>query len=186
MKRTKLNHRQLAEDLADARDTPLIEVHCGSPWMQRGVPRADVVNIRPSYTRFCIDIYEVKTSRSNFLSSINSGKWKKYLPHCHRLYFALPAGIVSRDEVPVPAGLIVRGSKGWTVVKGAKNRKTDIPQMTILAFLFYRKKVLSDLKRRHYILTGYNRTRNRLKALGKRVAKAVHYWNDNHDWRDHI
>ena len=52
--------------------------------------RADLVIIRPSYKRFCVSVFEVKVSRADFLSDIRSEKWRGYLPHCNRFYFALP------------------------------------------------------------------------------------------------
>lgn len=106
----EMNHDALLENLAQAKGTifknpclgspvlasmtgELIKIGKGWGYKRNGVPRADIVTIMPSYTRFLITIYEVKSNRADFLSEIKSGKWKKYLPHCHRFYFAMPKGI---------------------------------------------------------------------------------------------
>ncbi len=103
MNRKTWQHNDLAEDLAIAKGSFFLDVPLGSVWFApygEGVPRADLVEIKPSYTRFCVSIYEVKVSRADFLSDIKSGKWRGYLPHCHRIYFATPAGLVDKKEIP--------------------------------------------------------------------------------------
>ena len=101
---------------------------------------ADLIDIRPSYTRFNVAIYEIKVKRSDFLSDIRSGKWRGYLDHCHRFYFATPSGLVSRDEIPKEAGLIVRGSKAWKTIKKPPQRDIEIPYDTMMALLFKKSK----------------------------------------------
>lgn len=105
-----------------------------------GTPIADVVVIRPSYTKFCIDIYEIKVSRSDFTNSLSSGKWKRYLPYCNRFYFALNSGFAYKKEIPKDVGLIIKGQKGWHTIKRAKERDFLIPYGTLMSLLFYRQK----------------------------------------------
>ena len=93
-----MTHIELADDLcttfrghdAKAPYFAAREVNLGSSWLERGVPRADVLTVKPSYTKFCVSIYECKVSRADFLADVNAGKWRSYLPFCHRLYFACP------------------------------------------------------------------------------------------------
>lgn len=88
------------------------------------VQRADVLQMVKSFRRPYITIYEVKATRSDFQADIRSGKWKGYLEHCNRLYFAIPAGMVHLGETPRVAGLITLGKSGsWQVVKGAANQQ---------------------------------------------------------------
>ena len=72
-----IEHDALAEDLALSLGIlPYLNVVLGSPWLaaaHEAPPRADVLGIKPSYTRFCVTIYEIKVSRSDFLSDIRSG-----------------------------------------------------------------------------------------------------------------
>jgi len=108
-------HNELAEDLANIKGTNFLDVPLGSVWLERP-QRADVVEVKPSYTRFCVSIYEIKVSRADFHSDIRTEKWKGYLEHCHRFYFTLPSGLVKKREVPEGAGLIVRGETGWSTL----------------------------------------------------------------------
>jgi len=50
--------------------------------------------------------FEFKVSRSDFLADKNSGKWKKYLNYCHTFTWVCPDGLIQRNEVEPPAGLI--------------------------------------------------------------------------------
>lgn len=81
--------------------------------MERGCPEADVVSVRGSHTRQEVTIYEVKASRADWTKEMRSGKWQSYLPFCHRLVFACPAGLVEQSEVPDGTGLMCRNDNGW-------------------------------------------------------------------------
>lgn len=168
-------HDELAEDLGDCKQTNFLNVHLGSPYLQFSVQRADVIEIKPSYTRFCVSIYEVKISRSDFQSDIRSGKWKGYLDHCHRFYFATPAGMVKKEEIPEEAGLIVRGENGWKTLKPAKARDIEIPYMTLLSILFVRqRKNFQTIKRSTiFEFERYNQRKEIYKALGKEIGDAL-------------
>lgn len=100
--------------------------------------RADVVAVKPrQYARRDIRIYEVKASRSDFTSDLNSGKWQRYLPVCNRFYFAAESGTIKKADLPDEAGLISKGPKGWGVVKSGPPHKADnLTTDTILALLF--------------------------------------------------
>ena len=100
--------------------------------------RVDVAAVKPhAYSSKDLRCYEVKVSRADFFSDVNSNKWRKYLNVFHRVYFAVPQGLVTKNEVPPDAGLIVRGPNGWHVVKGAKGHVP--PKLTadsVLALLY--------------------------------------------------
>ncbi len=87
------------------RDIFLTEVKTGPTIFARpeSLRRIDALVIKPSWTRPEFTGYEVKVSRQDFLGDT---KWDAYLPYCHRFYFACPAGVIRRDEVPDPAGLV--------------------------------------------------------------------------------
>jgi hypothetical protein len=83
-----------------------------------------------------LTIYEIKTSRADFLRDVESEKWRKYLDFCHRLLFAAPRGLILRQEVPRPAGLI-EFEDGWQVTRGAApTGLKDIPQEFLQAVAF--------------------------------------------------
>jgi hypothetical protein len=159
-------HNGLMIDLAKHFNTPYYEMPLGSIWGAMyskdrllveaamtgsneeydkalntviGIPRADVVTVRPSYVNFQVNIYEVKVSRADFLQDSKSKKWQKYIPHCHKIYFAAPKGLLSKSEIPIGCGLIVRNNKSWHVVKRAVDNGTvDIPYETMMSMLFKR------------------------------------------------
>lgn len=61
--------------------------------------------------------WEVKTSRSDFRSDVTKGKYERYLPFVSRLYFATPAGVLKREDIPPRMGWATRNENGWSVIK---------------------------------------------------------------------
>lgn len=178
----KWTHNKLAKDLSLVKGTIFINVPLGSIWLTPQIQIADVIVVRPSYTRFCVDIFEVKSSRTDFLKELRSGKWKKNLKHCHRFYFAITAGIAEKEEIPKEAGLLVRGKNGWATTKRATNRNVEIPIATFLSMLFYKQKTEKNLQHRRDLITyfknGWFEYRKELKKLGKRINKALKYYQE--------
>jgi len=172
-------HNELAEDLAIAKNSFYLDVPLGSVSLApygEGVPRADLVEVKPSYTRFCVSIYEIKVSRADFLSDIRTGKWRSYLPRCHRFYFAMPAGMVNINEIPEEAGWIVRGDRGWKMMKAAPVRETEIPKEMLLSLLFTKQKNRHAKQHRDLIGDRYDYSWGRkglYKALGKEIGDAL-------------
>lgn len=75
-----------------------------------------------------MNVYEVKSSRADFWSDVNAGKYRRYLPYCNRLYFVCPAGLVKLSEVPQGCGLITRQPHGgFRAVKPAVPREVETP-----------------------------------------------------------
>ena len=66
--------------------------------------RFDVIGLG-RYTRQ-VRIYEVKSSRADFLAD---GKWPSYLPYCTHFAFVAPAGAIQRWELDRDVGLIEYG-----------------------------------------------------------------------------
>ena len=100
-----------------------------------GSIRPDVFTIQKSYVHPNPRAFEVKVSRSDFLSDVTSGKWQSYLTVACGVYFAVPEGLVKRSEVPARAGLYVRGEKGWRGVKRATLEPVKLPTDTLLKLL---------------------------------------------------
>lgn len=140
MAKAPVTHDALCEDLGLSLGVlPYLNVVLGSAWLG-DCPRADVLGVKPSYTRFCVSIYEVKVSRADFLSDIRSGKWRAYLPHCHRFYFATPLGVCEKADLPPEAGWMVQGENSWTSRKAAPSRPVEIPVQTLQALVFARQR----------------------------------------------
>jgi len=66
--------------------------------------RFDVINIDPF--KQIIRGHEIKISRADFLQDRRAGKWKKYLEYCDRFYWVCRPGIIKKEEVEDPAGLM--------------------------------------------------------------------------------
>lgn len=125
-------HNDLAADLAAhlRGNTRERMIWCDMQLGPAGSPRPDVYCIDCTYSRFRATAYEVKISRSDFLSDVTSGKALRYLDFAGALVFAVPAGLVDKSEVPDGCGLIVRGEGGWRhtkkpVVKPLENLPRD-------------------------------------------------------------
>lgn len=85
-------------------------------------PRPDIM----AFPRFRYDIpqihaYEIKVSRSDLLSDLNSEKWRKYQQHCQSVTFAMPHGIATKDDIPAECGVMFRTGRGWRTERRAQN-----------------------------------------------------------------
>ena len=175
-----LTHRDVCFDLAMAKGTQYIEVPLGSVWLNYGaVGQADVITIKPSYRRFNLDIYEVKVQRSDFLQDIKSEKYKKYLPHCNRLYFAVLDGVAKKEEMPEDVGLMIRSEKGWYTAKAAKKREIEHTKEMLMALAFSNGRIYQQRR----IDLSYYGVKNvvdksRLKGLNKDIKEMILNYNN--------
>ena len=83
-----------------------------------GSARPDVYTIGKSYTKFRPMAYEIKISTSDFRRDVTAGKWQKYLEYACGVIFAVPQGLIKKEDVPATCGLIVRSESGWLNIKG--------------------------------------------------------------------
>ena len=178
--KTSLTHRDACFSLAEAKGTRYIEVPLGSVWFNRGSGQADVITVKPSYTRFNLDIYEVKVTRSDFLQDVKKGKYKKYLPYCNRLYFAVVGDIVNKNEIPEGVGLIKYGKNGWHTVKAPKKREIEFMEQMLMALAFSNGRVYQqrrvDLSRNYNGIGGVNK--KKLRGFGKRIKEMILNYNN--------
>lgn len=85
-------------------------------------PRPDIM----AFPRFRYDMpqihaYEIKVSRSDLFSDLNSDKWRKYLEHCQSVTFAMPHGLAKKEEIPAECGVMFRTGRGWRNERRATN-----------------------------------------------------------------
>lgn len=101
--------------------------------------RVDVAAIKPhAYAQKDLRAYEVKLNKQAFYADVNKNKWYKYLDVFHRVYFAAPEGLLKKSDIPNEAGLIVRNSNGWHVVKAAKSHKpSQLNVNSVLSLLYH-------------------------------------------------
>lgn len=100
-KRTTAELRALAVERMRALGYP----HVASEFSPAGSGcRFDVIGLG-RYTRQ-VRIYEVKSSRTDYLAD---AKWERYLPYCTHFAFVAPAGAIARWELDRDIGLIEYG-----------------------------------------------------------------------------
>lgn len=167
-------HDDLANDLAQHLKGASGEsmVWCDMQLGPSGSARPDVYVLKKSYSRFQPRAYEVKISRADFLSDINSGKWQKYRRFASAVSFAVPDGLVKKTEVPDGVGLIVRKEKVW--------RQARAPRIEVLETLpreAWMKLLINGLDRLRPPTAELHRTHVRdaafRRALGDEIAGLV-------------
>jgi len=138
--------------------------------------------MRKSYTQFEVSIYEVKANRADFAGDVRREKWRKYLPFCHRFYWAAPTGLIATDELAEEAGLIAHSDKGWhTVRKPPRRSDIQFDFDILLSVLFacgteeMKNRNLRDrLNAAKWGQQGWDE-RASAKAFGKEVAELVRF-----------
>jgi len=119
MSEQKWTHDGLAKDLAghlrETRDVMAWEDMQLGP---SGSCRPDVYTMGKSYAHFNPLAYECKISVADFRSDVTSGKWQRYLNFASAVVFAVPAGLITKADIPAGCGLIVRSDSGWRMAKG--------------------------------------------------------------------
>jgi len=63
--------------------------------------RFDAITIQRS--KRIVKIFEIKTSRSDFL---RDNKWQNYLDYCNYFAFVVPEGLIDKSELPENVGLV--------------------------------------------------------------------------------
>lgn len=106
-----------------------------------GYLRFDGVAIYKSWAHPRIVIYEVKTSRSDFLSD---SKFYQYLPYCHEMYFVVPKGLIDRSEIPENMGLIYYNPETEKLVTKRKAVYRKITPDPNMLFYIFMNKIDSD------------------------------------------
>lgn len=118
-------HDALAEDLAGHVWTSNRLTFTNMQLGPAGSPRPDVYTIPTTYSRFLPLAYEVKVSVADFRADVTAGKWQSYLPFAAGVFFAVPAGLIGKGDVPASCGLMTRGPNGWRVVKAPTMRVVE-------------------------------------------------------------
>lgn len=105
------------------------------PLGQAGSVRPDVLSMRKSWTQPNFTAYEIKVSRSDFMSDMTSGKWQNYLEIAGAVVFSTPKGLVKRTEIPDGTGLLERSDKGWRYARKPVFQPTVPPQYILMKLL---------------------------------------------------
>jgi hypothetical protein len=131
----KWGHDELANDLADSLEVPERMVWTDMQLGPSGSARPDVFTMQKSYSRPLPKSYEIKVSLSDFRSDITSGKWQKYLKFSGCVIFAVPKGLITKEDVPIGCGLMTRGENGWRTIKKPTMQVVELPEHMMLKLL---------------------------------------------------
>lgn len=174
MSERRWGHDQLQSDLAAhlsaTRDRLVWEDMQIGP---AGSPRPDVYTVPKSFTKFRPLAYEIKISVADFRRDVTAGKWQSYLEFASGVTFAVPAGLITKADVPPGCGLMVRNEDGWRTLKAPTLKHVDtLPKSAWL------KLIIDGIERQQKTVrsAGVNEYRVRqalCKKYGERVAQLV-------------
>lgn len=174
-----MTHSELVESLAEYwRTKPkesnvvITELTLGPSWSAREHPGiADVYVRSVSWTKPRVRICEVKATRSDYNSDVKSGKYLKYVRHCHQLFFASEQGLITAGELPDRVGLLeFNPDKGWAVKRRALVNPCDPDPKVTLAALFNRHERLHPVEARAARMAKLSAD---LKTEGARLHRAM-------------
>lgn len=169
------SHDELQEDLAQyLREKTQRMVWTNMQLGPVGSPRPDAYSLAYSFSRFTPLAYEVKVLTSDFRRDVTAGKWQSYLRYASAVSFAVPAGLIGKEDIPTGCGLLVRNETGWRTVKAPTLRAVDnLPLDAWLKLLMDGVSRLVELnrpiRRDEYRLIGEMEQR-----FGKEVALLLH------------
>ncbi len=120
------------------------ECKVGASWTSDRCPRLDMWTMARSWAHPSFIGYEIKVNRSDF---IKDNKWPDYLPYCTEFYFVCPPDVISINEIPADAGLIItsKNCNKLFIRKKAPYRDIEIPQSILLYILMCRTQITNDL-----------------------------------------
>ncbi|MHA2254157.1 MAG: MmcB family DNA repair protein, partial [Candidatus Kariarchaeaceae archaeon] len=126
-----------------------------------------------SWARPKIWIYEIKVSRSDFLSD---DKWRNYIEYCNEFYFVASPGIIHRDEIPDGVGLIEcsKNCKRLFTKKKAIHRDIEAPVDVFLYILMWRAKI-DPPRQRHDMedIQEWLDNKESIHAIGHIISKNI-------------
>lgn len=139
-------------------------------------PRPDIMAFpRYRYDLPQIHAYEIKVSRADMLSDLNSDKWRKYLEHCQSVTFAMPHGIATKDDIPPECGVMFRTGRGWRTERRARNLGTPCSIQAMAKLLTCHPTVERDREgwARHESNWAYQARTAFLQKHGSAISSAV-------------
>jgi len=108
-----------------------------------GMRMMDAWAMKRSWTHPCYYGYEIKISRSDFLSD---NKWPEYLELCNEFYFVAPAGVIRSEELSGDVGLLVVAKTGTKLFKRkvAPHRIIKPPEELLMYILMCRTRIVKS------------------------------------------
>lgn len=135
--------------------------------------KLDAWAMKRSWTNPITYGYEIKVSRSDFLSD---NKWTGYLKYCSHFSFVAPTGVIKPDELPKRVGLIVPTKNGNKLLtkKKAPPRNVKIPEDLFRYVLMCRATIGSDISEGNLeFWKSWLEDKEVSTELGRRVSKSL-------------
>ena len=131
-----LTHDDLAHTLAQHLQSESRMVWENIPAGCAGNVRPDVYTLEKSFSSPNPITYEVKVSLSDFRSDVTKAKWKAYLRFSYGVVFAVPKGLITKNDLPQGCGLITYNGAGiWRTVKKPTLHPCQIDSDVLLKLL---------------------------------------------------
>jgi hypothetical protein len=119
--------------LAAKHSQDVFVAECKAGPSQFGGPRMDAWAMRKSWAHPCYTCYEVKVSRSDFLSDV---KWVTYLDLCNEFYWVCPSGLINVSEIANGCGLLHVSKTGTKLfTKRKAQHRTIGPPVGVLEYI---------------------------------------------------
>lgn len=146
------------------------------PAGKSGSIRPDVYTIQKSFSNPSPISYEIKVSVSDFRSDVTKGKWKGYLDFSDGVVFAVPKGLITKNDIPNGCGLIIFNGTNWTTVKKPTLHKSNINSELLMKLLIAgneRQTNKQELRVRH--LNSYKKENELNKKFGDDFTAKVNF-----------
>lgn len=168
------SHDALAADLGHHLKTDERLVWLDMQIGPAGSPRPDVFTLQRSYSRPAPAAYECKISTADFRRDITEGKWQKYLEFSGAVTFAVPQGLVRREDIPTGCGFMVRGEDAWVTIKRATRQVSQLKSNHLMKLLIdgYSRE-LSQIEDRRRVFTEIVARDKIAKKYGKEVGEVL-------------
>lgn len=138
--------------------------------------RLDAWAMNRSWRHMCLSGYEIKVSRSDFISD---HKWQGYLNLCNEFWFVAPPGIISKNELPLEVGLLEVSKTGGRLFAKKRPAWREIkPPVELLYYIMMcRAKITKDTSDRASEWRAWLEQKVDNRVLGYNVSRGI---------RDHV
>lgn len=183
-----ISHDDLAHKLAQHLDCSSRMVWENIPAGMSGSVRPDVYTLEKSFSSPNPITYEVKVSVSDFRSDVTSGKWKEYLNFSYGVVFAVPKGLITKNDIPNGCGLITYNGEGlWHTAKKPTLNPCEIPCHVLLKLMMCgeeRRTQFKPIQPRQFDKWKHMETLS--KKFGKDIGEKINFIEEYPDMKKEL
>lgn len=171
-----LTHNQLASNLARHLMNGTRMVWEDIPAGKSGSVRPDVYTVEKSLANPNPISYEIKVSVSDFRSDVTKAKWKSYLDFSYGVVFAVPKGLITKNDIPNGCGLMTFNGEFWNTVKRPTLNPTSLNDELLMKLLIagnQRQTQAEIIQPREF--DAYKHHETLRKKFGKDIGSKLHF-----------